>query len=241
MPMIQRCSNEKVERFSSTVRRLSRAAAICLSLFVMLPAGSEAKPVATVASGPATTHVYLLRGVLNIFSLGLDDIAAKLRAQGISVTVANFISWSSLADEAAANYRSGRLKTIILVGHSSGATALPDMIARLDSLGVPVKLAIGLDSVFRTKLAGKAERYLNFYIANGAGEPVTQTAGFHGKLENINVQAVPGVGHITIDKNEIMQRKVIGAIDSVVFGRTREPAVASEPITAGRGAATARN
>jgi hypothetical protein len=241
MPMTQRCSNEKVERFS-TVRRLSWAAAICMSLFMMLPAGAEAKPVATVVSGPATTHVYLLRGVLNIFSLGLDDIAARLRAQGISVTVANFISWSSLADEAAANYKSGRLKTIILVGHSSGATALPDMIARLDSLGVPVKLAIGLDSVFRTKLAGKAERYLNFYIANGAGEPVTQTSGFRGKLENINVQAVPGVGHITIDKNEIMQRKVIGAIDSVVFGRTREPAVASEPATGGRSAgATARN
>ena len=90
------------------------------------------------ASAASTAHVYLLRGVLNIFSLGLDDIAAKLRAQGIPVTVANFASWSSLADEAAAGYRSGKLKTIILVGHSSGATALPDMVAKLDQLGVPV-------------------------------------------------------------------------------------------------------
>ena len=37
-------------------------------------------------------------------------------------------------------------------------------------------------------------------------------------LENVNVQNVPGVGHITIDKNEIMQRKVISAIDAVAFG-----------------------
>ena len=92
------------------------------------------------ASAASTAHVYLLRGVLNIFSLRLDDIAAQLRAQGIPVTVANFASWSSLADEAAAGYRSGRIKTIILVGHSSGATALPDMVARLDQLGAPVKL-----------------------------------------------------------------------------------------------------
>ncbi|MDU6241246.1 MAG: hypothetical protein E6614_20195, partial [Bradyrhizobium sp.] len=154
-----------------------------------------------------------------------DDIAAKLDAQGIPNTVANFVSWSSLADEAAAAYRAGRIKTIILVGHSSGATALPDMINKLGQLGVPVKLAIGLDSVFKTKLVGgNAERYINFYIASGAGEPVRRDDGFHGKLENVDVQSVPGVGHITIEKNRIMQQKVLGAIDSVVFGGKGRPA-----------------
>ena len=171
------------------------------------------------ASAASSAHVYLLRGVLNIFSLGLDDIAAKLRAQGIPVTVANFASWSSLADEAAAGYRSGKLKTIILVGHSSGATALPDMVAKLDQLGVPVELAIGLDSVFRTSLKGRVGRYINFYIANGAGTPVEKTRQFQGTLENVNVQDVPGVGHMSIEKNQIMQEKVISAIDAVVFGR----------------------
>ena len=94
-------------------------------------------------------HVYLLRGVLNVFSLGLDGIAAKLEAQGIPVTITNYLGWASVADEAAADYRSGRVKTIILVGHSSGATVLPDMVTRLDQAGAPVRLAIGLDSVFR--------------------------------------------------------------------------------------------
>jgi hypothetical protein len=180
--------------------------------------------------------------VLNIFSLGLDDIAAKLQAQGIPATVSNFVFWSSLADEAAAAYRSGRLKTIILVGHSSGATALPDMVAKLASLGVPVKLAIGLDSVFKTRLSGAAERYINFYIASGAGEPVTPTTNFRGKLENVNVQSVPGVGHISIEKNLIMQQKVIGAIDSVVFRQKAAPVEATAVRrSAGASAAAARN
>jgi hypothetical protein len=177
---------------------------------------------ATRAPPPSGAHVYLLRGVLNIFSLGLDEIAAKLRAQGIPVTVANFVSWSSLADEAAAEYKKGGLRNIILVGHSSGATALPDMVARLGHLGVPVKLAIGLDSVFRTKLAGHAERYINFYVASGAGEPVTATKDFHGALENVDVQSVPGVGHLSIDKSQVMQQRVISAIDAVVFSRRKE-------------------
>jgi hypothetical protein len=192
-----------------------RTAALSI-LLLLLPLHLGSASAAAPASG---AHVYLLRGVLNVFSLGLDEIAAKLQARGIPVTVANFVSWSSLAQEAASEYRSGRVRTIILVGHSSGATALPDMVARLGQLGVPVKLAIGLDSVFRTKLAGHADRYINFYIASGAGEPVTRTKDFRGALENVDVQNVPGVGHISIDKNEIMQQKVVSAIEAAVFSR----------------------
>jgi len=211
--------------------------AAAIALLLALPIGATAK--AAVPTQPGTgAHVYLLRGVLNIFSLGLDEIAAKLQAQGIPVTVINYLGWESLAEEAAAAYRSGRIHTIILVGHSSGATVLPDMVARLDQLGAPVKLAIGLDSVFRTSLSGRVGKYINFYIANGNGEPVTPTRQLHGSLENVNVQNVPGVGHVTIEKNEIMQRKVIGAIDSVVF--TSQPKEASAAPRLDKRAATAK-
>ena len=203
--------------------------AMAMALLLVLPTGTSAKAAVPAAGGNAT-HVYLLRGVLNIFSLGLDEIAAKLQAQGIPVTVVNYLGWSSLADEAAADYRSGRVRTIVLVGHSSGATVLPDMVARLDQLGAPVKLAIGLDSVFRTSLSGRVGRYINFYIANGAGEPVARTRQLRGTLENVNVQNVPGVGHITIDKNEIIQRRVISAIDAVAFGsRPADASAAQRP------------
>src|SRR4051794_17184008 len=204
--------------FLSFHRSLSRRIpAITITLLLLcFPAVAGTPNAAAPASG---ARVYLLRGVLNIFSLGLDQIAAKLQAQGIPVTVANFVSWSSLADEAAAEYKSGRVRTVILVGHSAGATVLPDMVARLSELGVPVKLAIGLDSTFRTQLAGHADRYINFYIASGVGEPVVRTKGFRGALENVDVQSVPGVGHISIDKNELIQQKVISAIDAVVFSR----------------------
>jgi hypothetical protein len=224
---------------------LQRAAVAILLL--VLPVAST--PANAATSAASDTHVYLLRGVLNIFSLGLDNIGAKLQAQGFNVTVANYLSWSSLADEAAAEYKSGRTKTIVLVGHSSGATALPDMVARLDHLGAPVKLAIGLDSVFRTSLAGRVGRYINFYVANGNGEPVAKTKQFHGGLDNIDVGRI-GMGHLTIDKSEIMQQKVIGAIDAVTFGgssvtsgeqKPRPEARAAKPARSAASAATARN
>jgi len=210
-------------------QRLLRAlqiAAVAM-LLLALPIGAGIANAAAPPPSGAGTHVYLLRGVLNIFSLGLDQIAARLQAQGINATVANYLLWSSLADEAAAEYRSGRTKTIILVGHSSGATALPDMVARLDRLGAPVKLAIGLDSVFRTSLSGRVGRYINFYVANGNGEPVARTRQLHGDLENVDVSRM-GMGHLTIDKAEVMQQKVISAIDAVAFSRPNEVAPRKE-------------
>jgi hypothetical protein len=191
-----------------------RAMAIAVMLLGLpiVPRAAHAEPAASEA------HVYLVRGVLNIFSLGMDEMAAKLRQQGISASVHNHLAWASIADDAAAEYKSGRVKTIILVGHSSGATCLPDIVARLDQQGVPVKLAIGLDSVFHTSLAGRVGRYINYYVANGAGTRVAKTGSFHGTLENVDVEAVPGVSHLTIDKNEIIQQKVIAAIDEAVLG-----------------------
>jgi hypothetical protein len=189
-----------------------KAAALAIALFVVAinprPAGA--------APAPPSVHVYLMRGVLNIFSLGMDQIAARLQQQGIPASVHNHILWAGVADDAAAEYHSGRAKIIILVGHSSGATVLPDMVARLDQEGVPVKLAIGLDSVFHTSLSGRVGKYINFYVANGAGTRVERTRNFRGELENVDVESVPGVGHLTIDNNELMQRKVIAAIDAAV-------------------------
>jgi hypothetical protein len=90
-----------------------------------------------------------------------------------------------------------------------------------------VKLAIGLDSVFKTRLSTGAERYINLYIGDGPGEPVRPAAGFRGKLDNVDVQET-GVGHISIDKSEIIQRRVIGEIDAVVLRpKTRARAATS--------------
>ena len=100
-------------------RLLLQAAALAL-LLLELSVGISTAQVASTSK--AREHVYLLRGAFNVFSLGLDEIADNLRLQGINVTVHNYLVWSSLADEATADYKSGRVRTIVLAGHSSGAT-----------------------------------------------------------------------------------------------------------------------
>src|SRR5215470_227711 len=150
-------------------------------------------------------HVYLMRGAFNVFSLGLDQLAARLQQLGINVSVENYLAWSRIVDEAAAEYRSGRVQNIILVGHSSGATAVTAVAARLGELGVPVKLAIGLDPTTRTFAAGHVDRYVNFVAPGGMGTIVDKGRDFTGVLQNISTASDPAVGHFNIDKNQALQ------------------------------------
>jgi hypothetical protein len=64
---------------------------------------------------------------------------------------------------------------------------------------------------------------------------VERTRNFQGTLENVDVENVPGVGHLTIDKNELMQQKVIAAIDAAVAsGPGVAPVPARGPAPVGR-------
>jgi hypothetical protein len=175
------------------------------------------KPAAqTQTTAPPTAqgrdHVYLLRGAFNIFSLGMDEIADRLGRMGIYATVNNYLSWQSLADEAAADYKAGRVRNIVIVGHSSGAIAVTEMAARLGELGVPVKLAIGLDPTSREVASGNVGRYINYYIANGMGNAVVRGKQFNGVLQNVDVEKNPALGHFNIDKNPALQDLVIREI-----------------------------
>ncbi len=67
-----------------------------LSLLTMIGFG------ATPSIAQPRAHVYLLRGLMNIFSLGMDTLAEKIQRHGIYATVHNHTEWEALADQAAA-------------------------------------------------------------------------------------------------------------------------------------------
>jgi hypothetical protein len=207
-------------------RLLLQAAALAI-LLLELSLGISAAQVASTSK--AREHVYLLRGAFNVFSLGLDQIEDNLQAQGINVTIHNYLVWSSLADEATADYKSGRVRTIVLAGHSSGATAVTTMAARLGERGVPVKLAIGLDPTSPMTASGHVDRYVNYYIANGYGFPVKRGPQFTGVLQNIDLEKMPDIGHFNIEKNHELQEKVIKEIRAAILGSPPRATQTSTP------------
>ena len=212
---------------------------LCASAVTLLllshPAPSQ---VTTAPHAAPKAHVYLVRGLMNIFSLGLDSVASKLQARGIQATVHNHLEWAALADAAIQACKSGRESEIILVGHSLGASAVVDMAQRLSQDGVQAGLVISLDPVTRLTAGGTVHRLVNYYISNGVGQPVDRGPSFRGTLQNVDLKNNPEGGHIFLTNSEHMQQKVY---DDVLAGIAQHPPCrvgtahsASGPATTGR-------
>lgn len=237
---------------------LACAVAIAMSLggagaaFSQAAPGTDAAPKAAAKpkakSASASTgekrvshgHVYLLRGLLNIFSLGMDDLAAKLQKRGVSAGVYEYGQWESLCNDAAARYRAGG-GPIVLVGHSLGADAVVDMANKLGQMGVPVALVVAFDPTVSNVLTGKTtSTFINYYQSdNGFGRPVTRGGGFRGNLSNVDLRKHTEFGHGSIDKSGMLHNAVIGRVMGLV-GRGSKPKPAASTTAAPAPAAAPR-
>jgi pimeloyl-ACP methyl ester carboxylesterase len=214
---MQRMMRRLEQRFV-TLLRGTGLVAMMVSILVALSGAAVAAP----DRGP---KVYLLRGFMNVFSLGLDELSAKLEARGIRSEVYNHTSAMRLADEIAGEYKSGKTRPVILVGHSAGAAAVIDLVAALGQAGVPVALAVTLDISSRPIPGGQVATFLNLYSTTGA---LSRGPGFRGNLVNMDLGKNPQVGHFTIDKVEEVQALILRYVASAAGrgGPRRQPAAA---------------
>ena len=85
------------------------------------------RPRPRTVSQSAPAQVYLMRGFMNVFSLGLDDLATQIEADGIPAAVTNHADAPTVVNQITARYASGDRSAIILIGHSLGADAVIEM------------------------------------------------------------------------------------------------------------------
>jgi hypothetical protein len=177
---------------------------------VAAPETKIASSFAELSARPraSATQVYLVRGFLNVFSLGMDSLADELRSVGISATVSNHASWQSTADDIAADYKAGRRGPIVLIGHSLGADAVMMMGTYLGQLGVPVSLIVTFDGTGPHAASANVARVLNFHKSDNV---INRGPGFHGELTNYYVSDSQ-VTHMNIDDNSRLHRIVISKI-----------------------------
>lgn len=201
------------------VRRLSvlqRFAAACLLAAGMVLAFGPSPGVAQPRA-----HVYLLRGLLNVFSLGMDTLADELNKRGVYATVDNHTAWQSLADQAAARYKAGTEGPIIIIGHSLGADAVMEMSAYLGQRGVPVALAVPFDGTQSFAASSNIAHVLN--LTQRSYAYMRKGPGFKGTLVNFDVSSDPNIDHLNIDKSPRLHAKVIAEVLAIV-GSHRMPA-----------------
>ena len=158
-----------------------------------------------------TGEVYLLRGLANVFSRGMDTLGVKMIRKGLDARVYNHSAWRSLADNIVVRARAKQVSyPIIIMGHSLGANAAANMAKYLGDKGVRVDYVVGFDPTVTTVVGRNVKRVVNFYLPNDSNSNVVRKApGFRGTLKNVNVRGVRGITHTTIEKDPKFHNDVI--------------------------------
>lgn len=173
-------------------------------------------------------HAYLLRGLGNIWSRGIDRLGERLEAEGVRLSVHNHRYWKELAAEAAEKYKADKdFAPVIIIGHSLGATAGVLMAQKMGEYGVPVRLLIAFDGLSHTSKAKavvsrNVEDAVNFYNGFLLGMEMVPGRGFKGEIVNVDVRDVKGAGHLKIDKNPELQTQAIKLVLDVLAEKPRK-------------------
>jgi hypothetical protein len=199
-----------VQRHAQALRRLAAGASVVATLGISGAAAQTTKPAPYAAAPHATSnhapsrddvsrpHVYLMRGLLNIFSLGMDQLAAQIARNGIDASVYNHSVEETVVGTIVQKYRAGDHGPYVLVGHSLGADAVMVMAQQLNAQGVPVALVVPFDGTESYTALANVSCVVNLTQRKYAY--MQPGAGIHGKLSNVDVSSDTTIDHVTIDK-----------------------------------------
>lgn len=156
----------------------------------------------------APAEVYLMRGFLNVFSLGMDELAAKLQAEGIAASVTNHADADIVTSRIVSGYNAGDRGPIILIGHSLGADAIVEMADALARQNIPVALMVLFDGTAAHQIPPNVAIAVNytkhFMIAAGPGS--------RAAISNVDLSGDAGIDHLSIDRAPPLQAQTMQAV-----------------------------
>jgi hypothetical protein len=184
------------------IARLAVKWLAAIALLATVPSASFAAP------GLAHKKVYLLRGLTNVLSPGIDQLADELQKRNVDITIANHVFSDSLATDAIEGCKGGRFSSIVLVGHSLGARAAVIIAEQLQAAGLHVALIITIDPVVKAVVPANVHLLKNFYLSSGVGTTVERSGSFHGTLQNVDM-AKTDYGHVSLTTAPAIQTQVM--------------------------------
>jgi hypothetical protein len=220
------------------LRRLFAGASLLALPGLVMPAvaqsanksANKSTKTAAIETSASHPHVYLMRGLLNIFSLGMDQLAAQIQSRGIDASVYNHSVADGVVDRIVQEYRAGDRGPYILIGHSLGADAVMTMAQQLNRQSVPVALVVPFDGTGSYAAPSNVACVINLTQRKYAY--MVPGAGFHGKLSNVDVSGDTSIDHFTIDKSPRLQATALSSVLQAARGQSCRPGVTG-PVVAG--------
>jgi hypothetical protein len=157
--------------------------------------------------------ILVLRGLCEVFSLGMNDLTKKLAHCGYDVKVT---SWTLALAEA----KCDQGQPLVVIGHSLGGRACAWVSRKLMSCGERVPLIIIVDANLIQAIPPNVDRCLNLYVTNKLGifhgSPVRAESSetevinwdisegkrwlFEGGVDHFDIDATPWVHQIILDE-----------------------------------------
>lgn len=175
---------------------------------------------------PRAGQVYCIRGLMDVFSLGMNTLADELREQGVDAYAISGPAWPGLAQELGDEYENRNdVPPLVFIGHSYGADDAVRMARYLDERQVRVSLLVLLDATIPPKIPRNVDRCVHLYRATVAGDVlpfvfagnpvIKENDNNRTHLYNCDLNEVEekegfsSVGHMNIDKSDSIHARVI--------------------------------
>lgn len=167
-------------------------------------------------------QIYLIRGLFGVFSTGMDQMAARLKAQGYqNVSLWSWTDVDAISHDIIAGHQNGDNAHVILIGHSLGSNAVVQVADNLVAPGIPVDLAVTFDITEGLRVPLNVERFINFYQNNGFGRRAVEPAGFTGEFSNVDLSGQTQLSHGNIDNAPQLQQFVYQQIYDITHQHIR--------------------
>lgn len=186
--------------------------------FALATADGAEKKKKRVPTIDTNTQIYLIRGLGNVHSLGLDQIAEKLKPHGFQPIIVSWQAEQETADAIASKYLSGQKSPIVLIGHSFGANTALKVGQRLSGRGIPVAYIVSIDMTEPLTVPLTTRHFVNFYQTNGYGKKAGRPQGFKGDMINVDVTNREDINHFNMDEAPKLHEIVIGKIIQIATG-----------------------
>ena len=202
------CSTLAVAGCSSTATSTSNAAA-----------GRTEDPVRRVsaveqqrAAAKRTGEIYLMRGLMDVFSRGIDQMAVMMRREGLYAVDTSYVEWENIGQDIVRRAKSKDVSyPIVIIGHSLGANDATKLANYLGERDIKVELVVTFDPTEPGYVGKNVDQVVNYYLPN-ENNIVYKRSGFRGRIANVDMSDNEDITHTTIEKNPGLQAKTIGRV-----------------------------
>ena len=195
------------------------------------------------SDAPRVGQVYLIRGLVGLFSVGIDRLTEEINADGITAHVYQEVQDPEMATAIIAQYEHAvRREPLCLIGHSVGAEDVITIARKLQAHGIDVDLMICLDATNPRRVPTNVKRCVNYYQSSLMdylpvlrGLPLQTEPGFDGAFENLNVRREHrellewDTNHFNIDKDAKIHDDILRRLDLVCVPRTKPHPTSGPP------------